>query len=683
MPAQLKRRLGLYAVFTVSVGAMIGSGIFVLPGLAFELGGPSVILAFVLAGLIVLPAALAQAEMATAMPRAGGAYLYIDMAMGPLMGTVAGFGVWFSLVFKSAFALDGVGLYLALFTNIELHTMDLVLGAILVVINLIGIKESGVVQAALVSVVFVVLLTFVGGGATFVDSSLYHPFSPEGVGGLLATTALVFVSYAGVTKVASLAEEVANPARTLPVAIVSSLLVMMFVYPAVTYVMVGVTPAETLSGDLTPLATASAHVFDGWVVSVIEVVGVLALASMANAGLLASSRYPFAMARRRLAPSILTRIGRRSGTPGLSIALTGIVLLALVAFVPVVEVAKLASAFQALVLGLICMAHIAFRRAGLWWYRPKFKAPGYPVLDIAGAAACLLLITQLGVEAIVGAVVIIVGGLIWYQAYGRSRALKESAFRESVREQGMSRLLQLTDEALADESRRVMVVSGSDADDAWMLRVARAVGGKASGNDPIRFVEPAGLDTQISDYQPDLLVSTLGRDHGHLLPPDTDAAFVAGAPGRPIGTIAVLGSGGPFDVLKISIAARLAETEQATLRFVHVLDPSSTRAQVRSLERFHAQLGELCSVPTESTVIESEDLLAALASGVGDADLAVVGSSRGHHLFTDLIDRIVERMRVPVLVVRVAEREEPRTLRSVLDRMLTGTVVRTALRRKT
>ena len=91
--AQLKRRLGLYAVFTVSIGAMIGSGIFVLPGLAFEVGGPAMILAYLLAGLIVFPAALAKAEMATAIPRAGGTYLYIDMAMGPLMGTIAGFGV--------------------------------------------------------------------------------------------------------------------------------------------------------------------------------------------------------------------------------------------------------------------------------------------------------------------------------------------------------------------------------------------------------------------------------------------------------------------------------------------------------------------------------------------------------------------------------------------------------------
>jgi hypothetical protein len=556
-----------------------------------------------------------------------------------------------------------------------------------VAINLRGIKESGVVQATLVSVVFVVLLAFVGGGATFVDSSFYHPFIPQGIGGLLATTALVFVSYAGVTKVASLAEEVANPARTLPVAIVSSLLVMMFVYPAVTYVMVGVTPAETLSGDLTPLATASSHVFDGWVVSVIEVVGVLALASMANAGLLASSRYPFAMARRRLAPSILSRVGKRSGAPGLSIALTGAVLLGLVAFLPVVEVAKLASAFQALVLALICMAHVAFRSSKLWWYRPKFRAPGYPVLDIAGAAACLLLITQLGVEAIVGAGAIIVGGLVWYQAYGRSRALKESALRESVREQGMSRLLQFTAQALADENSSVMVVSDNDADDAWMLRIARAVGGRRSGADQIRFVDPgAELDTRISEYRPDLIVSTLGGEeggHGDAHSATIDAAFVAGTPGDSIETIAVLGSGGPFDVLKISIAARLAQAEQATLRFVHVLDPSSTRAQIRSLEKFHAELGELCTVPTESMVIESEDLLAALASGVGDADLAVVGSSRGHHLFTDLIDRIVERMRVPVLVVRVAEREEPTTLRSVLDRLLTGTVVRSAVRRRT
>ena len=148
---------------------------------------------------------------------------------------------------------------------------------------------------------------------------------------------------------ASVAEEVSNPARTIPVAIISSLLVMMAIYPLVTYVMVGVTPARILAGDKTPLATASAQIFPNWMFNVVAVVGVLALVSMANAGLLASSRYPFAMARRRLAPSIFARVGDRSGAPTWATLLTGALLLGLVAFLPILELAKLASAFQLLV----------------------------------------------------------------------------------------------------------------------------------------------------------------------------------------------------------------------------------------------------------------------------------------------------------------------------------------------
>jgi APA family basic amino acid/polyamine antiporter len=112
MKNDLERDLGLYATVTISMGAMIGSGIFVLPALGLKKAGPAVILAYILAGLVVLPAALSKAEMATAMPESGGTYLYIDRAMGPLAGTIAGIGAWFSLVFKSSFALVGLGAYL-------------------------------------------------------------------------------------------------------------------------------------------------------------------------------------------------------------------------------------------------------------------------------------------------------------------------------------------------------------------------------------------------------------------------------------------------------------------------------------------------------------------------------------------------------------------------------------------
>jgi amino acid transporter len=652
---------------------MIGSGIFVLPGLAFELGGPSMILAYLLAGVIVFPAALAQSEMATAMPRAGGAYLYIDMAMGPLMGTIAGFGVWLSLVFKAAFALDGLGLYLGWFTDFDELTLGLMIGVGLLVINLVGIKESGRIQAILVTVVFAVLLIFIGGGATFVDSANYHPFFPAGVGGLFATAGLVFVSYAGVTNVASVAEEVSNPARTLPVAIIASLLVMMFIYPAVTYVMVGVTPSEVLSGNLTPLATATEQVFPDWVATVVAVVGVLALATMANAGLLASSRYPFAMARRRLVPSVFTKVGARSGTPTWSLILTGGLLLGLVAFLPVFELAKLASAFLALVLALICVAQIAFRSSNLWWYRPKFHAPGYPWVPLIGVGACLFLITQLGAGAILGALGIIVGGVIWYQVYGRSRAIKENAFRESVRQQGMARLLQLTEEALADDERRITVVSGREGSDSSLFRIGRPMAG--SSRDSVNFLHPGDdLVNRIAEYDPDLLVgaATRGDGHGDNLPADRDVALLTGDSLDKISRIDVLGSGGPYDVLKICLAAKIAEEEGASIRFVHVLDPAASNTQVRALEKFHEDLGELVNVATESMVIQSEDLLAALTSAVDDTDLAIIGAPRGRHFFTDLIDRIVERVPAPVLLVRVAEKDEPTTIRNVFHRFVTN-----------
>jgi amino acid transporter len=673
MPAQLQRHLGLYAVFALSIGAMIGSGIFVLPGLAFEVGGSSMILAYLLAGVIVFPAALAQSEMATAMPRAGGAYLYIDMAMGPLMGTIAGLGVWLSLVFKAAFALDGLGLYLGLFTDVDELTLGLLIGVGLLVINLVGIKESGSVQAVLVTVVFVVLLIFIGGGATFVDSANYHPFFPLGVGGLFATAALVFVSYAGVTNVASVAEEVSNPARSLPVAIIASLLVMMFVYPAVTYVMVGVTPPELLSGNLTPFATATEQLFPSWMVTVVAVIGVVALASMANAGLLASSRYPFAMARRRLAPPVFTKVGARSGTPTWSLILTGGLLLALVAFLPVFELAKLASAFLALVLAMICLAQIAFRSSKLWWYRPKFHAPGYPFVPLIGVGGCLFLITQLGTDAILGALGIIVGGVVWYQVYGRSRAIKENAFRESIRQQGMTRLLQLTEEALADDERRVTVISGKEGRDSALLRIGRPLAG--SNRDSVNYLHPGdGLAEKIGEYDPDVIVGSAarGEKHGDDLPADRDVALLTGRDLGEIERIAVLGSGGPYDVLKICLAAKIAEEEGASIRFVHVLDPTASRAQVRSLEKFHEDLGELCGVPTESMVIESEDLLAALTSAVDDTDLAIIGAPQGRHFFTDLIDRIVERVPAPVLLVRVAEKDEPTTIRNLFHRFVTN-----------
>jgi APA family basic amino acid/polyamine antiporter len=438
MGEELERDLGLYSTLTISMGAMIGSGIFVLPALGFKKAGPAVIAAYVLAGLVVLPAALSKAEMATAMPESGGTYLYIDRAMGPALGTIAGIGAWFSLVFKSSFALVGLGAYLLLFVPIPAGSVTLValgLGALVVLLNISGTKQSGSAQAVIVTAVVLVLIAYVVNSGFVADPARYQPFVTDGPDGVVTAAAFVFVSYAGVTKVASVAEEIADPGRNLPLGILGSMGLMVVLYVAVVAAIVGLNDPAVLTnggpgGDtpsLTPMADAAGQLFGGVGVVVVSVTAVLALTSMANAGVLASSRFPLAMSRDSLFPESLQRVDARFKTPRNAILLTGVLLLALIAFVPVVDLAKLASAFQILVFSIINVAVIAFRESGIDSYEPSFHSPGYPFVQIVGLLGGLGLLTQIGTFPLVGAAAIIVGGTGWYLVYGRSRTDRTGA----------------------------------------------------------------------------------------------------------------------------------------------------------------------------------------------------------------------------------------------------------------
>jgi APA family basic amino acid/polyamine antiporter len=436
MSDDLERDLGLYATVTVSMGAMIGSGIFVLPALGFKEAGPAVVLAYLLAGAVVVPAALSKAEMATAMPESGGTYLYIDRAMGPLFGTVAGIGAWFSLVFKSSFALVGLGAYLLLLVPLSaglIKAVALGLGALIVVLNIVGTEQSGKAQAVIVTAVVLALVAYVLNSALVVETGRFSPFVTDGSGGVVTAAAFVFVSYAGVTKIASIAEEVEDPGRNLPRAILLSLGLMLVIYVLVVAAVVGTNdPGTLVSGgpdgpSLTPMADGAGQLLGGFGVVVISLVAVLALTSMANAGVLASSRFPLAMSRDSLMPEQFTRVDARFKTPRNAILLTGLLLLGLIAFVPVVELAKLASAFQILVFSIINVAVVAFRESGVDSYQPEFTSPGYPYVQAFGLLGGLGLLTQMGLFPILGAAGIITGGVAWYLVYGRSRTDRSGA----------------------------------------------------------------------------------------------------------------------------------------------------------------------------------------------------------------------------------------------------------------
>ncbi|MBB6646261.1 APC family permease [Halobellus ruber] len=435
--SDLDRSLGLYPTMMISMGAMIGSGIFVLPALGYKKAGPAVILAYVLAALVVLPAALSKAEMATAMPESGGTYLYIDRALGPLFGTIAGIGAWFSLVFKSSFALVGLGAYLLLFAPLSQGAVvyvALVLGALVVVLNVSGTELSGQIQAVIVTLVVISLAAYTLNAGFTLDTARFSPFSTEGNIGVVTAAAFVFVSYAGVTKVASVAEEVKDPGRNLPRAILGSMVVMTVLYVAVVGAIVGLSDPDVLKGggpggsaSLTPMADGAGVLLGGFGVLFISIVAVIALTSMANAGILSSSRFPLAMSRDDLFPAPFGRIDARFKTPRNAVLLTGALLLTLIAFVPVIELAKLASAFQILVFSVINAALVAFREADVPSYTPEFEAPGYPYVQAFGFLAGLGLLTQMGTLPILGAAGIIVGSALIYAFYGRARTDRTGA----------------------------------------------------------------------------------------------------------------------------------------------------------------------------------------------------------------------------------------------------------------
>lgn len=451
MAGDLRRDIGLFSITAIAIGAMVGSGIFILPALAYNIAGETIVFAFFLAGILVLPAALSKAEMATAMPQDGGTYLYIERGMGPLLGTIAGLGTWFSLSFKGALALVGGVPYLIYLYGGELplsiEAIAIIVAILLIILNIVGSDITSQFQVGIVAVMMVILAVFVAYGIPGIDfSNTSGAFDPRASGSLslLEATGAIYVSYAGVTKVASVAEEVENPSKNIPLGMLGSLFIVGAMYVLIVFVLIGVLPrsdgGSTLGSIAIPgaedaVVAQAAEILMGWPgVVAVTAAAMLALISTANAGILSASRYPFAMARDKLAPSQLTDVSEKFNTPVKAVTLTGAIMLLMIAFVPILQIAKLASAFKILVFILINFALIAFRRGAVEKYDPDFKSPLYPWVQIFGIIAGFLLLTQMGTIPIVGAVIITAGSLLWYYFYVRGRLSEEDIQRDIVQQ---------------------------------------------------------------------------------------------------------------------------------------------------------------------------------------------------------------------------------------------------------
>jgi amino acid transporter/mannitol/fructose-specific phosphotransferase system IIA component (Ntr-type) len=427
---KLKKGLGFLDIFCIATGAMISSGLFVLPSLAYQRCGPGIFLAYVLAGIFVLPAMLSKAELSTAMPKSGGTYFFIDRSLGPPMGTLGGISNWFSLSFKSAFALIGLGVFFELsfpgisYLNVKLIACGLLL--LFICLNILGAKEAGRIQVGMVLVLLSLLFLYIAGGLPKVQAERYFPVIPDNLGVLFSTVGFVFISYGGLTKIASVAEEVKNPSKTIPLAMVASWLVTGLLYGAVVFVTIGLLEPGTMMSTHTPLSLGAKAVAGIPGLILLSFAGILAFISTANAGILAASRNPMAMARDSLFPVFFSRINSRFKTPHYSIIFTGIFMLIVILFLDLEHLVEVASTLMIFLFLLVNLSVIIMRGGRIPNYRPEFRAPLYPWLQIFGIGGCLFLLLRIGLFPLLTTVCFLLGALLWYWIYARPRVSRES-----------------------------------------------------------------------------------------------------------------------------------------------------------------------------------------------------------------------------------------------------------------
>jgi len=453
---ELAKDLGPLAALTIGVGTMIGAGIFVLPGAAIQEAGVMAIASFVLGGGIALLTAFSASELGTAMPRSGGAYFYVNRALGPLFGSIAGWANWLGLAFASAFYMVGFGEYIVAIVGeqvtlagfgvtltfpVSVQVVALAGGAFFVFVNYVGAKETGKLQNIIVVVLIAILMVFTAVGALRANPANLPPAA--GFGPALTTTGIIFVSYLGFVQITSVAEEIKEPGRNLPRAIIGSVVIVTSIYALVLITMAaaveeGFIAQQEMAGNIAVVEVAARLLGPVGAVAMLAG-GLLATASSANASILASSRINFAMGRDEILSPEINRVHPRFGTPYRAIAVTGALILLFILFGEVKQLASLGSFLHLVIYGLLNVALIVMREAEVSEYEPEYTVPLYPAVPILGTVLSFALIAYISPTVRLLGFGLVGAAVLWYVLYARSRTSAEGVLSEHIldREDGL------------------------------------------------------------------------------------------------------------------------------------------------------------------------------------------------------------------------------------------------------
>jgi len=431
---RLVRDLSFSSVYTITIGAMLGAGIFILPGIAISNAGQGALLSYLFAALVAFTAALSVSELATAMPKSGGSYHFLSRAMGPIAGSMAGIGSWAALTLKGSFALIGFAFYLALFIpGLPSKLVAITLCIVLTGVNTMGTKRAGDFQRIMVIIVIIALSFLLIVGLPQADISGRPTASDVGAPAIFATSGLVFVSFIGVVNVSAVAEEISEPEKNIPRGIAAALVTVTVLYLLLVYLIAGVLDTDLAHAE-TPVADAGRVVLGEPGFYMLAGLGCLATLSMTNAAIMASARYPYAMSSDNLMSEWMLVVHERYKTPYRAVIITGAIMVTMIALLDVEALAELASVFNLLIFALLNVAVIVMRLSRPDWYEPRFRSPGYPAVQVLGVAGALIIGFQLNLisQMIAGSFIIV--GAAWYYGYGHGKTTLRGLLREAVRQ---------------------------------------------------------------------------------------------------------------------------------------------------------------------------------------------------------------------------------------------------------
>jgi basic amino acid/polyamine antiporter, APA family len=436
----LDKVLGAFDLTLLGVGAIIGTGIFVLTGTGAVQAGPALMVAFVLAAIACAFAALAYAEFASTFPVAGSIYTYSYATLGELAAWIIGWDLMLEYgLATSAVSVGWSGYLQSLLAGFGLHLPVALTAApgagpagtptlfnlpaflvMMVITTLlsIGVRESARVNNLMVAIKITVVLMVIGVGVFHVHPALWHPFMPNGWHGVYGAAAVMFFAFIGFDSVSSAAEEVKNPKRDLPIGIIGSLAVCTVLYVAVAAVVTGIVPSAQFANISHPVSYALQVAGQPWVAGFIDLGAVLGMLTVILVMGYGQTRILFAMSRDGLLPKALSYVHPRFKTPVLSTWLAGIVFGLIGGLVRLDVLAELINIGTLAAFSLVSIAVLVLRRTHP--HLPRgFRCPGVPVVPLLAVAACLFLMLNLATTTWIAFAVWFVVGMLVYFGYSR------------------------------------------------------------------------------------------------------------------------------------------------------------------------------------------------------------------------------------------------------------------------